>query len=109
MALAVNDIVPSATFLHAKGPQHIEAPHLRRKSAIILTNPVIKIGVTEWMPSFAIYIRNILTCMTSSFYESYMRAALRVLGSDCDCSLITLNVSFSKYTGLGGRTLGKGC
>lgn len=111
MAFGVNDIIPGATFLHAKHPQDIEVRHLRRKSAIILVDSVVNTGGT--MEGFVRHIRDqhphVRIVIMAGVVQAECveeRGILRRLGSDCDCTLIALRVSRNKYTGVGTTDTG---
>ena len=111
MAFGVNDIIPSATFLHAKHPQDVEVGHLRRKFAIVLVDSVVNTGGT--VNAFVRHIRSkhptVRIVIVAGVVQAECvqeRGILRGLGSDCDCTLIALRVSRNKYTGVGGTDTG---
>ncbi|KAI1110726.1 uracil phosphoribosyltransferase-domain-containing protein [Nemania sp. NC0429] len=106
MAYGVNDVLPSAMFVHAKGPNNVKEHHLAEKQTVILVDSAVNSGKT--VAQFVQRIRTIrsgvrivvITGVVQS--QSLSQGSLaHALAHDSSLYIITLRLSDNMFTSSG--------
>ena len=111
MAYGVSDVLPLATFIHAKLPEEILGRHLQGKRTIVLVDSVINSGRS--VVEFQEHIRqmnaevSIVAIAGVTQEQAISRGRLfEALARDAKFSLISLRLSANKFTGRGTTDTG---
>ena len=111
MAFGVNDVLPEAMFIHAKGPKDILAQHINGRHTVILVDSVVNSGKT--VVQFVRHIRAICSKVRIVVVAGVVQAQsvtdadlAHTLAHDSNLRLISLRLSDNKFTGQGTTDTG---
>ena len=111
MALGVNEVLPSASFLHAHLPSDINSDHVKAMSTIVLVDSVVNSGqtVVDFVHRFEKLSQTLCTVVIAGVVQSEAITKLEVLQSSLKrqkLHLVALRLSTNKFTGRGGTDTG---
>ncbi|KAI9042046.1 uracil phosphoribosyltransferase [Aspergillus affinis] len=111
MAFGVNDIFPTASFLHADKAQDLTAERLQRSSTVILVDSVINSGKSIF--EFVCHIRRLAPVIPIVVVAGVVQkqaiagdSPIATLAVHGKLTVVALRVSENKYTGKGGTDTG---
>ncbi|KAI1427763.1 uracil phosphoribosyltransferase-domain-containing protein [Xylaria sp. FL1777] len=106
MAFGVSEVLPSATFLHANGPEDVLKQHLDKRQTVILVDSVINSGNT--VAQFTEHIRRLSPIIHIVVVAGVVQSQCILEGSltnmladGPNLSIITLRLSDNKFAGKG--------
>lgn len=103
MAFGVNDVFPSAQFLHAKEPEDLTHEHIEGNATVIIVDSVINSGTTivKFVEAIRAMHRAIRIVVVADVVQKQAvpgDCPIRVLARSSKLSIVALRLSNNKYT-----------
>lgn len=111
MARGVYDTFPSATFLHASGPEDVTTQHLKRMRNLILVDSVINTGgsIVKFIQHIRRRSESVRIVVVTGVLQKQCNARrneLSKMGDAGEMSVVALRLSENQFVGVGGTDTG---